>query len=117
MLLRYYSFLNDIGNEAVDWLITKERIFSREESVKLGQKLMDLHLIQHVARQQPFLDKNFYYEFVESTIDAISSAMRLDALRIQRKTIIDEISSQIFTLVEDVKSLRAETDVLQEKFQ
>jgi len=64
-----------IGIECVDWLITNEKLFSRSEAVKLGQKLLDLQLIQHVARQQPFADKEFYYEFMQTTIQAYSKTV------------------------------------------
>jgi hypothetical protein len=60
----YWLTLIFVGNEAVDWLVNSGGLLSRVEAVKLGQKLMDLQIIQHVAKQQPFADKNYFYEFV-----------------------------------------------------
>jgi hypothetical protein len=53
-----------IGSEAVDWLVNVEQVFNRSEAILLGQKLQQMRLIQHVTKQQPFVDKGVFYEFM-----------------------------------------------------
>ena len=48
----------------VDWMLKNEKMISREEAVKLCQKLLDLNLMQHVSERQPFADdKLVFFEF------------------------------------------------------
>lgn len=59
--LYHHCFL---GNEAVDWLVKKLNI-SREEAVKLGQKLITKKLVHHVHDEPDFKDEPLFYRFCE----------------------------------------------------
>ncbi len=51
-----------IGSEAIDWMRDRFRI-SRNEAVKLGQRLMDAKYIHHVVDDREFNDGYFFYRF------------------------------------------------------
>ena len=53
----------------VDWMINSEKLATRDEAVKLSQKLADLNLIQHVVERQPFTDKLLFFEFRVSRLE------------------------------------------------
>jgi hypothetical protein len=59
--LYHHCFL---GNEAIDWLIKKLNI-SREDAVKLGQKLVAKKIIHHVTDEHDFKDGPLFYRFYE----------------------------------------------------
>ncbi|MBI5789943.1 MAG: hypothetical protein HZA63_00555 [Rhodocyclales bacterium] len=50
-----------VGDEAADTLCTTFRL-TRAEATLLGQSLMDLGLLRHVADQHPFVDDTLFYE-------------------------------------------------------
>lgn len=69
-----------IGSEAVAWLA---RHFKRStpEALALGQALMSLGLLVHVAHEHPFLDDTLYYRLaVSSAADALDLGDVLSAL-------------------------------------
>ncbi|NEQ49280.1 MAG: mechanosensitive ion channel protein [Leptolyngbya sp. SIO3F4] len=51
-----------VGNEAVDWLTYHLKI-SREDAVRIGQRLIDENWIHHVLDEQAFQDGYFFYRF------------------------------------------------------
>lgn len=51
-----------VESEAVDWMSDRFRM-SREEAVKLGQRLMDAEHIHHVADDRKFKDRELFYRF------------------------------------------------------
>jgi hypothetical protein len=51
-----------IGSEAIEWMRDRFRI-SREEAVKLGQRLMDAKHIHHVVDDHKFKDGELFYRF------------------------------------------------------
>jgi hypothetical protein len=51
-----------IGSEAVDWLVNYLRM-SREDAVRVGQRLMSENWIRHVANESTFQDDFFFYRF------------------------------------------------------
>jgi hypothetical protein len=51
-----------VGSEAVDWLVTYLRV-SREDAVRVGQRLVSENWIQHVAKESVFQDDFFFYRF------------------------------------------------------
>ncbi|NJN20130.1 MAG: hypothetical protein HC812_01620 [Leptolyngbya sp. RL_3_1] len=51
-----------VGSEAVDWLVAYLRV-SREEAVRVGQRLMSENWIDHVAKEPAFKDDFFFYRF------------------------------------------------------
>ena len=54
-----------IGKEAVDFLLKCGAATNRESAVVLGQSLMsDYFLFEHVTRDHPFADDQFYYRFI-----------------------------------------------------
>jgi Domain found in Dishevelled, Egl-10, and Pleckstrin (DEP) len=57
-----------VGTAAVDYLLSHGDCASRTDAVMLGQSLMDgLHLFEHVTRDHPFADQNFFYRFVDES--------------------------------------------------
>jgi hypothetical protein len=50
------------SSEAVRWFMQIYAL-TREDATNLGQRLMDLCLIHHVADQHEFVDDNFFYRF------------------------------------------------------
>lgn len=54
-----------VGSEAVAWLARHFKR-SRTEAVALGQALMALGLLVHVAHEHPFLDDHLYYRLAAS---------------------------------------------------
>lgn len=50
-----------VGSEAVDVLAAQFRL-TRAEATVLGQSLLDLGLLRHVADEHPFVDANLFYE-------------------------------------------------------
>ncbi len=49
-----------VGSEAVDWLVHHQRV-SREEAVRLGQRLVALGLVSHVLDEHDFADAPLFY--------------------------------------------------------
>jgi hypothetical protein len=53
-----------IGKELVSWIVKNiSRIKSREDAVSLGEELMEEGYFDHVVKEQPFKDSEFYYRF------------------------------------------------------
>ena len=53
-----------VGSEAVDWLVNRTK-FSREDAVKIGQKMIEKGLFAHVSDEHPFKDENLFYRFAD----------------------------------------------------
>jgi len=51
-----------LGNEAVDWISKKTKI-SRIDAIKLGQKMLDKGIFNHVTDQHQFKDESLFYRF------------------------------------------------------
>jgi hypothetical protein len=51
-----------VGAEAVNWLVRGYGL-AREEAVELGQQLVERGEIEHVVKEQPLLDGEFFYRF------------------------------------------------------
>lgn len=51
-----------IGSEAVDWLVSHLKI-SRQDAVRVGQRLINENWIHHVLDEQAFQDGYFFYRF------------------------------------------------------
>ncbi|MFH1819562.1 MAG: hypothetical protein ABIK82_22240 [Pseudomonadota bacterium] len=58
-----------VGSEAVDALAAQFRL-TRAEATVLGQSLLDLGLLRHVADEHPFVDANLFYELQPERQDA-----------------------------------------------
>lgn len=101
-----------LGNEAVDWFVNSGGVFSRAEAVKLGQKMMDLQIIQHVAKQQPFCDKNYFYEFVSATVQTLQSFVA-PAEKFTRQ--IFDIEQKLSEAYETLSKTKIEQDLLIKK--
>lgn len=52
-----------VGSEAIDLLVEAHRL-SRAEATVLGQSLLDLGMLRHVADEHPFADDFLFYELV-----------------------------------------------------
>lgn len=52
------------GSTAVSWL-RKEYALSHNEAMTLGQRLLDLFIVHHVADEHGFREGNFFYRFYE----------------------------------------------------
>ncbi len=76
-LIRYPECF--VGNETVDWMM-RYRGLQREAAVEAGGLLLDLGLIYHVAREQPFADGHFFYRF-PARLDHIDLATLLQRFR------------------------------------
>lgn len=50
-----------VGSEAVDAITSQFRL-TRAEATVLGQSLLDLGLLRHVADEHPFVDANLFYD-------------------------------------------------------
>lgn len=60
----YFGFnKNELGSEAVDWLIKNDYAKSRDEAVVIGEKLITLDIIHHVTYSHHFKDESIYYRF------------------------------------------------------
>lgn len=73
-----------VGSEAVAWMA---RHFKRSapEALALGQALMSLGLLVHVAHEHPFLDDKLYYRLaISAAADAIDLGDALTALVLGR---------------------------------
>ena len=53
-----------LGNEAVDWIVNKVQV-SREDAVRIGQKMIEKELIEHVRQEHQFKDESLFYRFNE----------------------------------------------------
>lgn len=51
-----------VGQELVDWLCRGSAL-TREQAVNLGQRLIDLCLMQHVVHERAFVDDYLFYRF------------------------------------------------------
>jgi hypothetical protein len=51
-----------VGTEAVEWLMRAEDL-SRDEAIRLGQRLVDRGLLHHVLDEHPFRDGPYFYRF------------------------------------------------------
>ena len=70
-VLRYADCF--VGSEAVDWLSEHLQI-SRRSAVRVGQRLVALGHVHHVADEHDFADGYLFYRFRESTSPAAPSA-------------------------------------------
>ncbi|NEO88281.1 MAG: hypothetical protein F6J87_29090 [Spirulina sp. SIO3F2] len=57
-----------VGHEAVDWLVAYLNI-SREDAVKVGQRLVRRRCIAHVLHEHSFEDKYLFYRFCSEFAD------------------------------------------------
>ena len=57
---RYQSCF--LGNEAVDWITKKVKV-SRVDAIKLGQKMLEKGILNHVINEHQFKDDNLFYRF------------------------------------------------------
>jgi serine/threonine protein kinase/polyhydroxyalkanoate synthesis regulator phasin len=56
-----------IGAEAVDWMVARLKINTRDAAVHLGEALMNRGIIEHVTHSEPFLDSRLsLYRFRSS---------------------------------------------------
>ena len=53
-----------LGSEAVSWLSKKTKL-SREDAVRLGQKMIDKGIFHHVSDEHQFKDEELFYRFME----------------------------------------------------
>lgn len=53
-----------VGSEAVDWIVKYTKV-SRSDAVKIGQKMIEKSLVDHVTSDHPFKDENLFYRFNE----------------------------------------------------
>lgn len=53
-----------LGNEAVDWIVETIKV-SRADAVKIGQKMLEKGLINHVTNDHQFKDESLFYRFDE----------------------------------------------------
>jgi hypothetical protein len=53
-----------LGNEAVDWIVAQVKV-SRPDAVKIGQKMLDKGIFNHVTTEHPFKDEGLFYRFNE----------------------------------------------------
>ena len=53
-----------LGNEAVDWIVEKVKV-SRPDAVKIGQKMVEKGLVNHVTNDHQFKDESLFYRFNE----------------------------------------------------
>lgn len=53
-----------VGSQAVAWL-RRERGYTHNEAMTLGQRWADLFIVHHVADEHPFKDGRFFYRFYE----------------------------------------------------
>ncbi|ESA34933.1 pleckstrin g-protein interacting- domain-containing protein [Leptolyngbya sp. Heron Island J] len=51
-----------IGNEAVDWLINNANL-TPHEAIRVGQRMLERHIIHHVLDEQDFENNHFFYRF------------------------------------------------------
>ena len=53
-----------VGNEAVSWIAKRTKL-SREDAVRLGQKMIDKGVFHHVLDEHQFKDEELFYRFKE----------------------------------------------------
>ena len=53
-----------VGSEAVDWIVKLIKV-SRADAVKIGQKMIEKNLVEHVTSDHSFKDENLFYRFNE----------------------------------------------------
>lgn len=58
-----------IGADLVQWLV-EHRHYSREDALRLGQRLVSQGIIRHVLDEQPFRDGYVFYRFVSDEAGA-----------------------------------------------
>ena len=51
------------GEDAVRWMIMKKHCNTREEAVRLGQRVLRAGFIEHVTREKAFADAHTFYRF------------------------------------------------------
>jgi hypothetical protein len=86
-------------------------LFSRPEAIKLGSKLQDLTLIQHVTKKQPFADQSHFYEFVPATFQA----MQVTLEKAKKESRLKELDQRLVELQVIIAKAKVEQDVLLRK--
>ena len=51
------------ASESVDWMMKHLGCRTREEGIKIGEKLVDEGFIEHVVDPQPFKDAYLFFRF------------------------------------------------------
>ena len=51
-----------IGTEAVDWLLNNTNLMPHE-AIRVGQRMLERHIIHHVLDEQDFENNHFFYRF------------------------------------------------------
>jgi hypothetical protein len=59
--LYHHCFL---GNESIDWIVERLKI-SRQDALKLGQKMIEKKLFHHIVDEHQFKDEPLLYRFYE----------------------------------------------------
>lgn len=106
-----------IGAEAVDALVglakATDASHGREDAVRIGQALLDLGHIYHVARDQPFRDGHFFYRIAADTprlcaldLGAVIAYLHEGGVRIADRKYHGLTYAHCFVGAHAVKSLR-----------
>lgn len=84
-----------VGREAVDWMVQHYRV-SRDDAVRMGQRLSALGLLSHVLQEHDFEDAELFYELATprgaSLVTGPSANGLRAALRAARPSIVQEHS-------------------------
>ena len=66
-IILFISFMEK-AHEAVDWLLKNLAYRTREEAIRMGEKLVDQGFIEHVVEPQPFRDAFLFFRFTVSIL-------------------------------------------------
>merc|ERR1719384_2576020 len=53
-----------VGNECVEVMISLKIANNEQEAIKMGNKLMNAKIIQHITNEHGFENKHYFYKFV-----------------------------------------------------
>jgi len=65
-----------VGSEAVSWMEANLKV-SREEAVRIGQRLLEAGILQHVTQSELFTDAHFFYRFQEDEDTSVLNMKRV----------------------------------------
>mmetsp|Transcript_12443 Transcript_12443/g.31899 ORF Transcript_12443/g.31899 Transcript_12443/m.31899 type:complete len:717 (-) Transcript_12443:252-2402(-) len=122
-----------IGEEAVKWLIAAKHAKDEKQALVLGNRILDLGLIEHVTRDHAFKNDHLFYHFTphcfarsaavsagkdEIVAASLSQAVEITQLRRALADISSELDMQkctIAAVLEAADQNRRVTDVIQSR--
>uniref|UniRef100_A0A7S0WST3 DEP domain-containing protein n=2 Tax=Pyramimonas obovata TaxID=1411642 RepID=A0A7S0WST3_9CHLO len=89
-----------VGSEAVDFLMKLFELKNRDEAVRVGQKLQETGMFDHVLGEHPFLDEGYFYRLSIHKGTKVLNAVRRWTDRIDDPMVTLSVCKKMFSAIQ-----------------